>query len=139
MISPELLDSTIFGFPLLYYVIFVFTMTTGTMFLMWIGEQITEKGIETESASSSHGYCFPTPYGCRIDISTIEFRFPRTRLMNFSSILVLATVFVFVTVATILIIQDIEEFLSNMHAVFVGRKEVQGEIHIFLLKSTTQG
>ena len=31
--------------PWLFYLITIFTMTTGTMFLMWVGEQITERGI----------------------------------------------------------------------------------------------
>ena len=31
--------------PLLFYVVSVITMTTGTMFVMWMGEQMTERGI----------------------------------------------------------------------------------------------
>ena len=45
IVAGELLDVQIMGFPWLFYMIVIATMTTGTMFLMWIGEQITEKGI----------------------------------------------------------------------------------------------
>ena len=45
IISPELLDVQLFGVSWLYYMIMITTMTTGTLFLMWIGEQITERGI----------------------------------------------------------------------------------------------
>ena len=45
IVAGELLDITMFGLPWLFYLITIFTMTTGTMFLMWVGEQITERGI----------------------------------------------------------------------------------------------
>jgi preprotein translocase subunit SecY len=45
IIAGELLDVSAFGTPWLFYMIFIVTMTSGTMFLMWIGEQITERGI----------------------------------------------------------------------------------------------
>ena len=45
IIAGELLRCAVFGMPWLFYMIVIFTMTTGTMFLMWIGEQITERGI----------------------------------------------------------------------------------------------
>src|SRR5262245_59617625 len=40
IISSELLDFQIGGTPWLFYLLFMFTMTTGTILLMWIGEQI---------------------------------------------------------------------------------------------------
>lgn len=45
IIVPEMIQTQILGFPWLFYLVFVLTMTTGTIFLMWIGEQITERGI----------------------------------------------------------------------------------------------
>src|ERR1700722_14562307 len=45
IILPEMFRAQIFGIPWLFYVVTCVTMTTGTVFLMWIGEQITEKGI----------------------------------------------------------------------------------------------
>src|ERR1700722_17268422 len=37
IILPEMLQAQIFGVPWLFFSVFVATMTTGTMFLMWIG------------------------------------------------------------------------------------------------------
>src|ERR1700722_59457 len=45
IVAGELLDIQLFGIPWLFYLIVIATMTTGTVVLMWIGEQITEKGI----------------------------------------------------------------------------------------------
>src|SRR3989304_4170044 len=45
IIVPEIVDVQIFGFSWLFYLTVMVTMTAGTLFLMWIGEQITEKGV----------------------------------------------------------------------------------------------
>ena len=45
IIVQEITDTTLLGFPWLFFLIVMATMTTGTVFLMWIGEQITEKGL----------------------------------------------------------------------------------------------
>ena len=45
IIVPELMDFQMFGLPWLFYIMVMFTMAAGTMLLMWIGEQISEKGI----------------------------------------------------------------------------------------------
>src|SRR5690349_6869018 len=45
IIVNEILDAQLFGFPWLFYMIVIATMTAGTVLLMWIGEQITEKGV----------------------------------------------------------------------------------------------
>ena len=45
IIASEVMDVQFLGIPWLFYLIIMTTMTTGTILLMWIGEQITEKGI----------------------------------------------------------------------------------------------
>ena len=45
IIVSEIIDAQISGVPWLFYLIVMSTMTAGTILLMWIGEQITEKGI----------------------------------------------------------------------------------------------
>src|SRR3990167_3511238 len=45
IIVPEIADVTAFGVSWLFYFTVMITMTAGTLFLMWVGEQITEKGI----------------------------------------------------------------------------------------------
>ena len=52
--------------------------------------------------------------------------------MNFTSILVLIGVFVMVTIATIIVIQGHRRIPLQHARRVVGRKEVQGGIHIFL-------
>ena len=44
VIFPDFLEVTALGTPWLFYAMTVITMTTGSLLLMWIGEQITEKG-----------------------------------------------------------------------------------------------
>jgi len=43
IIVDPLLNMQAFGFPWLFYLITMASMTTGTLFLMWIGEQITAR------------------------------------------------------------------------------------------------
>lgn len=127
VIAPELLDATVFGFPMLYYTIFVFTMTTGTMFLMWIGEQITEKGIGNGmSLIISCGIVSQLPSAMGLIFQQLNLDSQEPGLMNFSSIVVLGTVFVLVTIATILIIQGHRRIPLQHARRVVGRKEVQG-------------
>lgn len=45
IIVPELVDVQIFGFSWLFFLTAMVTMTAGTLLLMWIGEQISEKGV----------------------------------------------------------------------------------------------
>ena len=45
IIVPEILNLTVFNSPWLFFLIVIFSMTAGTLLLMWIGEQITEKGV----------------------------------------------------------------------------------------------
>ena len=45
IIVREILNVQIGEFPWLFYLITMSTMTAGTILLMWIGEQITERGI----------------------------------------------------------------------------------------------
>lgn len=45
VISPYLLQFELLSYPFLFYAVTMITVTTGTLILMWIGEQITEMGI----------------------------------------------------------------------------------------------
>jgi len=45
IIFHQILDVQIFSVPWLFFLLVMCTMTTGTLFLMWIGEQISEYGI----------------------------------------------------------------------------------------------
>jgi len=127
IVAGELLDVQMFGMPWLFYLVVIATMTTGTVFLMWIGEQITERGIGNGmSLIIAVGILsqLPTAFGMIFQQLNLDSQEPGQ--MTFSSIVVLATVFVLVTLATILIIQGHRRIPLQYARRVVGRKEVQG-------------
>lgn len=140
IIAGELLDITAFGFPWLFYLLFIATMTTGTVFLMWIGEQITEKGIGN---GMSLIICLgivsslPTAMGMILQQLNLDSQSPGQ--MNFSTVAVLVGVFVVVTLATILIIQGHRRIPLQYARRVVGRKEVQGGSSYIPLKINYAG
>ena len=140
IIAGELLDMTAFGFPWLFYLLFIATMTTGTVFLMWVGEQITEKGIGN---GMSLIICLgivsslPTAMGMILQQLNLDSQSPGQ--MNFSTVAVLVGVFVVVTLATILIIQGHRRIPLQYARRVVGRKEVQGGSSYIPLKVNYAG
>lgn len=127
IVAGELLDMTAFGFPWLFYLIFIATMTTGTMFLMWIGEQITEKGIGNGmSLIISLGIVSSLPTAMGMIFQQLNLNSQEPGPMNFSTVLVLISVFVLVTLATILVIQGHRRIPLQYARRIVGNKEVQG-------------
>jgi preprotein translocase subunit SecY len=140
IVATELLDITAFGIPWLFYMITIFTMTTGTMFLMWVGEQITEKGIGNGiSLIICIGILSQIPTAIGLILQQLNLDSQEAGQMNFSSILVLAGVFVVVTLATIMVIQG-HRRISLQHARrIVGRKEVQAGSSYIPLKVNYAG
>lgn len=127
IIAGELLDVQMLGFPWLFYIIVISTMTTGTVFLMWIGEQITEKGIGNGmSLIITIGILsqLPTAFGMIFQQLNLDSQEPGQ--MTFSSVLVLVGVFIAVTIATIMIIQGHRRIPLQYARRVVGRKETQG-------------
>lgn len=45
IVNSQVAEMTLFGFPWVFYLTVMVTMATGTLLLMWVGEQITERGI----------------------------------------------------------------------------------------------
>ena len=127
IITGELLDFQIFGAPFLFYLIMISTMTTGTLFLMWIGEQITERGIGNGmSLIISLGILSQLPSSIGMIIQQLNLDSQSPGQMNFSTVVVLMAVFVFVTIGTILIIQGHRRIPLQHARRVVGRKEVEG-------------
>lgn len=140
IIAGELLDVTLFAFPWLFYLIFIATMTTGTMFLMWVGEQITERGIGNGmSLIISLGIVssLPTAMGMVLQQLNLDSQAPGQ--MNFSTVAVLVGVFVLVTIATILIIQGHRRVPLQYARRVVGQKEMQGGSSYIPLKINYAG
>ncbi|MBM3201959.1 MAG: preprotein translocase subunit SecY [Chlamydiae bacterium] len=127
IIAQEVLNVQLFGTPWLFYLLAVATMTTGTVLLMWIGEQISEKGIGngisliiTVGILSS----LPSTMGSIIKQLNLESQEPGQ--LTFSSLVVLMAVFVSIVVGTILIIQGVRKIPLQYARRVVGRREVQG-------------
>jgi len=140
IVTGELLEMQLFGMPLLFYVIVMFTMTTGTMILMWIGEQITEYGIGNGmSLIIMLGIVsqLPTAFGMILQQLNLDSQVPGQ--MNFASIMVISAVFVLVTIATILIIQGNRRIPLQYARRIVGRNEVQGGTSYIPLKINYAG
>lgn len=127
IIVPELLKITMMGTPLLFYLLFVVTMTTGTVFLMWIGEQITERGIGNGiSLIITLGILSSLPSTVGSVIKQLNLDSQEPGQLTFSSLLVLFAVFVLVIIATILIIQGVRKIPVQYARRVVGRREMQG-------------
>lgn len=127
IVAGELLDIQLFGTPWLFFVIVIFTMTTGTVFLMWVGEQITERGIGNGmSLIIMLGIVSQLPTALGMILQQLNLDSQEPGQMNFSSLVVIGTVFVLVTLATILIIQGHRRIPLQYARRVVGRKEVQG-------------
>lgn len=140
IIAPELLDLTIFGSPILYYAIFITTMTTGTMFLMWVGEQITERGIGNGmSLIITIGIVSSLPTAIGMIIQQLNLDSQAAGQMNFASVLVVLGVFVAVTMATILIIQGNRRIPLQYARRVVGNRESQGGTSYIPLKVNYAG
>lgn len=127
IIVSELVDVQAFGIPWLFYMLVMVTMTAGTMMLMWIGEQISEKGIGngisliiTVGILSS----LPTTLGSIIRLLNLDSQ--ESGQLTFSSLVVLSGVFVLIVVGTILIIQGQRKIPLQYARRVVGRHEVQG-------------
>lgn len=140
IIASELLEFQVFGVPILFFAIFISTMTTGTLFLMWIGEQITEKGIGNGmSLIISLGILSQLPVAMGMIFQQMNIDSQQPGQMNFASIAVLITVFVLVTIATILVIQGHRRIPLQHARRVVGRKEVQGGSSYIPLKINYAG
>ncbi len=140
IVAGELLDIQLFGTPWLFYLIVMVTMTTGTLVLMWIGEQITERGIGNGmSLIITIGILSSLPTALGLILQQLNLDSQEPGLMNFSSVLVLIGVFVIVTVATILIIQGHRRIPLQYARRVVGRKEVQGGSSYIPLKVNYAG
>lgn len=106
IIVEPVLSSKIFGIPWLFYLITMVTMTTATLFLMWIGEQITSKGIGNGiSLIIALGILssLPTTLGTVIRQLNLDSQEPGQ--LSVSTLIALLALFVLIIVGTILVIQ----------------------------------
>ncbi|MCH9627631.1 MAG: Protein translocase subunit SecY [Chlamydiales bacterium] len=127
IILPEMLRAQMFGMPWIFFLVTILTMTTGTVFLMWVGEQITEKGIGNGmSLIITLGIISSLPSTMGSVIKQLNLDSQEPGQLTFSSLLVLFAVFVFVIIATILIIQGVRKIPVQYARRVIGRRETQG-------------
>ncbi|MGR3973667.1 MAG: preprotein translocase subunit SecY [Candidatus Rhabdochlamydia sp.] len=106
IIVPELLSLKVMGLPWLFYLIVMFTMTAGTMLLMWVGEQITEKGIGNGmSLIITMGILSSIPKILGSILQQLNLESQEVGRLSLSALALLTAVFVMIIVGTILIIQ----------------------------------
>lgn len=140
IVAAELLDVQFFGIPLLFFLVVIFTMTTGTMFLMWIGEQITERGIGNGmSLIITIGILSQLPTAMGMIFQQLNLDSQASGQMNFSTVLVLVGLFVLITLGTIMIIQGHRRIPLQHARRVVGRREVQGGTSYIPLKLNYAG
>lgn len=140
IINSDILTFKMFGFPLLFFIVVIASMVTGTMMLMWIGEQITERGIGNGvSLIISVGILSSLPSAVGMIIQQLNLDSQMPGQMNFASIMVLLALFVFVTMRTILIIQGTRKIPVQYARRVVGRHEVQGQSSFLPLKVNYAG
>lgn len=127
IVVPELLQFTLFGTPWLFYLLFISTMTTGTLFLMWVGEQITERGIGNGmSLIICIGILSQLPSAIGVIFQQLNLDSQEAGQLSFASLALMLAIFVVVIVATILIIQGHRRIPIQHARRVVGRREVQG-------------
>ncbi|NGX39619.1 MAG: Protein translocase subunit SecY [Chlamydiae bacterium] len=127
IIVTEVLKLQAFGTPWLFYMIVMVTMSAGTMVLMWIGEQITERGVGNGiSLIITLGILSSLPstigaIGRKLNLDSQE-----PGQLSFASLFLLLALFVFIIVGTILVVQGQRKIPLQYARRVVGRHEVQG-------------
>lgn len=127
IIVPEISDIQMFGVSWLFYLTVIVTMTAGTLFLMWIGEQISERGVGNGiSLIIAVGILasFPSTIGSIINQLNLESQ--DAGQLSFPTLIALCGLFVVITVGTILIIQGQRRIPLQYARRIVGRHETQG-------------
>jgi len=127
IIVDAILAPQVAGVPWLFFLIVVMTMTAGTMFLMWIGEQITERGVGNGvSLIITIGILSSLPTTLGAIVRKLNLDSQEVGQLSFTSLLVLMTLFVFIIIGTILVIQGQRKIPLQYARRVVGRHETQG-------------
>jgi preprotein translocase subunit SecY len=127
IILPLVLQSKIVGVPWLFYLTFITTMTAGTLFLMWMGEQISNRGIGNGiSLIIALGILSSIPSTVGSIVQQLNLTSQEPGQISILTFVMLMTLFVFITIGTILVIQGQRKIPLQYARRIVGRHEVQG-------------
>lgn len=106
IIASELMSWTIAGIPVLFYIVFNVALLAGTMTLMWIGDQITEKGIGNgTSLIITLGIVSSLPKTMMSLFNQLNLESQDAGQLSFTSLVVLALLFVTIVMGTLYVIQ----------------------------------
>ncbi len=104
------------------------TMTTGTMFLMWVGEQISEKGIGNGiSLIITVGIVSRAPFALASLWENMSLIDPSSQEFRLSWLPVLLAFFIFVTAAVIILTQGQRKIPVQYAKRIVGRRVYTGQ------------
>ena len=110
IVFEKILEVQSFQVPWLFFLLVMITMTTGTLLLMWIGEQITEKGIGNGvSMIIALGILSSLPATIGSILKQLHLDSQEAGSLTFSSLFVLAFAFVAIIMGTILAIQGVRK------------------------------
>ncbi len=127
IVIDQLYSIQAFGIPWLFYLIVVLTMTTGTLFLIWIGEQISDKGIGNGiSLIIALGIVSQIPSAIGLLVKQLSLETQGAGQLSFASIVILSIVFVSVIIGTILIIQGQKKIPLQYARRIAGTTETGG-------------
>ena len=127
IIVSEIVNMKLFGISWLFYLAVIVTMTAGTLFLMWVGEQITEKGIGNGiSLIIATGILASLPSTVGSIIKQLNLSSQDAGQLTFTTLIVLCALFVLIIIGTILVIQGQRRIPLQYARRIVGRHEVQG-------------
>ena len=127
IIVSEIVNMKMFGISWLFYLAVIVTMTAGTLFLMWVGEQITEKGIGNGiSLIIATGILASLPSTVGSIIKQLNLSSQDAGQLTFTTLIVLCALFVLIIIGTILVIQGQRRIPLQYARRIVGRHEVQG-------------
>ena len=115
----------------------VFTLTTGTIFIMWLGEQVQERGIGNGiSLIITAGIISSIPAAVQQLIMYVS---PKTRQLHPATLVVMAALLVFVVLSVIFVTQGQRKIPVQYARRVVGRKVFGGQSTYIPLKVDTSG
>lgn len=115
----------------------VITLTTGTIFIMWLGEQIQERGIGSGiSLIITAGIISSIPTAIQQLVFYVS---PKTRQLHPAILVVMAALLVFVVLAVIFVTQGQRKIPVQYARRVVGRKVFGGQSTYIPLKVDTSG
>ena len=115
----------------------VITLTTGTIFIMWLGEQIQERGIGNGiSLIITAGIISSIPAAVQQLIMYVS---PKTRQLHPATLVVMAALLVFVVLAVIFVTQGQRKIPVQYARRVVGRRVFGGQSTYIPLKVDTSG